>query len=69
MVWTIDKLIFAFVLIAMNYYYNTCLSLLQLFKDNYAKREVLSLHVHCHAEEHGCVWEGELRNLEVHTVY
>ena len=49
-------------------YYNGCAFFsIQLFKDNFAKREVLSLHVHCHAEEHGCRWEGELRNLEVIT--
>ena len=40
----------------------------QLFKDNFAKREVLSLNVKCSAEECGCSWHGELRNLEV-SVY
>ena len=37
----------------------------QLFKDNFAKREVLCLSVCCAADDHGCVWRGELRDLEV----
>lgn len=48
---------------------NTRVAVHQLFKDNFAKREVLSLHVHCHAKEHGCDWEGELRNLEQHDKF
>ena len=38
---------------------------IQLFYDNYAKREVLSLHVSCHGDDEGCNWNGELRELEV----
>ncbi len=37
----------------------------QLFKDNFAKREVLCLNVLCSAQEHGCSWHGELRDLQV----
>ena len=37
----------------------------QLFKDNFAKREVLSLPVKCSADEIGCNWKGELRDFEV----
>ena len=44
---------------------NTRVSNSQLFKDNFAKREVLSLNVKCAAEDYGCTWHGELRNLEV----
>ena len=44
---------------------NTRVSHQQLFKDNFAKREVLSLNVRCSAEEFGCKWSGELRNLDV----
>ena len=44
---------------------NTKVSNHQLFKDNFAKREVLSLNVQCSALEEGCVWHGELRDLEV----
>ena len=44
---------------------NTRVSNHQLFKDNFAKREVLSLNVKCSAEDVGCSWHGELRNLEV----
>lgn len=39
----------------------------QLFKDNFAKREVLCLNVLCSAQEHGCSWHGELRDLQVRT--
>jgi TNF receptor-associated factor 6 len=45
---------------------NTRVAVHQLFKDNFAKREVLSLHVCCHANEQGCSWQGELRKLETH---
>ena len=38
-----------------------------LFKDNFAKREVLSLNVHCSADDHGCAWQGELRDLKVRS--
>ena len=44
---------------------NTRVSNHQLFKDNFAKREVLSLSVKCSAVDCGCPWHGELRNLEV----
>ena len=44
---------------------NTKVSNHQLFKDNFAKREVLSLNVKCSAEDCGCPWHGELRDLEV----
>ena len=44
---------------------NTSMSNTQLFKDNFAKREVLSLNVKCSAVELGCIWNGELRDLEV----
>ncbi len=37
----------------------------QLFKDNFAKREVLCLNVLCSANENGCFWHGELRDLQV----
>ena len=47
---------------------NTRVSYHQLFKDNFAKREVLSLNVRCSADDAGCKWHGELRDLEVsHT--
>ena len=36
-----------------------------LFRDNFAKREVLSLKVKCAAVDLGCSWKGELRDLEV----
>ena len=38
-------------------------------KTNFAKREVLSLHVRCHADDEGCKWHGELRNLDVRTIH
>lgn len=44
---------------------NTRISHHQLFKDNFARREVLSLNVCCSANECGCAWHGELRDLEV----
>lgn len=44
---------------------NTRVSNHQLFKDNFAKREVLSLNVRCSADDAGCKWQGELRDLEV----
>lgn len=44
---------------------NTKVSNHQLFKDNFAKREVLSLNVRCSADDAGCKWQGELRDLEV----
>ncbi len=44
---------------------NTRVSNHNLFRDNFAKREVLSLQVKCAAVDLGCKWKGELRNLEV----
>ena len=44
---------------------NTKVYVHQLFKDNFAKREVLSLNVHCSADDYGCLWQGELRDLQV----
>ena len=44
---------------------NTAVCIHQLFKDNFAKREVLSLNVHCSADHCGCAWQGELRELQV----
>ncbi|CAI8012383.1 TNF receptor-associated factor 6, partial [Geodia barretti] len=46
---------------------NTTVCVHQLFKDNFAKREVLSLNVHCSADQCGCSWQGELRDLQVHN--
>ena len=46
---------------------NTKVYVHQLFKDNFAKREVLSLNVHCSADQCGCSWQGELRDLQVHN--
>jgi hypothetical protein len=37
-----------------------------LFRDNFARREVLSLSVRCRSREKGCEWSGELRALEDH---
>ena len=37
----------------------------QLFLDNFAKREILSLPVCCHGDKEGCLWKGELRYLKV----
>lgn len=37
----------------------------QLFLDNFAKREILSLPVCCHGDKEGCLWKGELRHLRV----
>ena len=37
----------------------------QLFLDNFAKREILSLPVCCHGDKEGCLWKGELRYLRV----
>ena len=37
----------------------------QLFADNAVRREILSLSVVCNNGSHGCVWAGELRDLEV----
>ncbi|KAI6651493.1 TNF receptor-associated factor 6 [Oopsacas minuta] len=45
---------------------NKALSLTQLFPDNFARREVLSLSVLCNNSKPGCVWKGELRELEDH---
>ena len=47
---------------------NTTVCVHQLFKDNFAKREVLSLNVHCSADQCGCPWQGELRDLQVSLV-
>ena len=44
---------------------NTRVSNHNLFRDNFAKREVLSLKVKCAAVDLGCTWKGELRDLEV----
>ena len=38
---------------------------LQVFPDNFMRREVLTLVVHCTFMEDGCAWKGEVRHLEV----
>ena len=37
------------------------------FLDNFIKREILSLQVHCYNKEEGCNWKGEVKNLETHN--
>ena len=37
----------------------------QVFPDNFMRREILSLVVHCVYVELGCKWKGEVRHLEV----
>ena len=37
----------------------------QVFPDNFMKREVLALKVHCPQKNEGCNWKGEVRELEV----
>ena len=37
----------------------------KLFPDNFMKREALSLVVACPNSNIGCVWKGEVRNVEV----
>lgn len=38
----------------------------QVFPDNFMKREALSLIVSCPNCNNGCVWKGEVRNVEKH---
>lgn len=46
---------------------NELLSESQIYPDNFARREILSLTVHCHnSREFGCQWMGPLKVLEKH---
>lgn len=38
---------------------------LQVFPDNFMRREVHSFVVHCTFMDDGCKWKGEVRHLEV----
>ena len=49
-----------------SYLLTECPFFVQLFRDNFARREVLSLHVRCRMREKGCEWNGELRALAEH---
>lgn len=40
-------------------------SLLQIFPDNFCRREVLSLTVRCKNKANGCDWLAALKELEV----
>ncbi|XP_073241863.1 TNF receptor-associated factor 2-like [Porites lutea] len=40
----------------------------QVFPDNFMKREALSLVVECPNYNNGCVWKGEVRNVEKHLL-
>jgi hypothetical protein len=47
-------------------YYNTIDHFdLQVYADNFVRREVLSLIVKCPNTDNGCKWTGEVRHLEV----
>ena len=37
----------------------------QVFPDNFMRREVLAIIVHCTFMDDGCIWKGEVRHLEV----
>ena len=39
--------------------------MMQIFPDNFMKREVLSLVVTCPNSPDGCKWKGEVRHIEV----
>ena len=41
----------------------------QVFPDNFMRREILSLVVHCMYVELGCKWKGEVRHLEVRLFF
>ena len=41
----------------------------QTFPDNFMRREVRALEVHCSFVEEGCSWKGELRFLEVRLIW
>lgn len=44
----------------------SALSCLQIYPDNFAKREILQLTVHCrNFKTHGCEWLGTLKDLKV----
>ena len=38
---------------------------IQVFPDNFMRREVQSFVVHCTFMDDGCEWKGEVRHLEV----
>ena len=44
---------------------NVSLICMQIFHDNFMKREVLSLVVTCPNSPDGCKWKGEVRHIEV----
>ena len=44
---------------------NVSLIRMQIFPDNFMKREVLSLVVTCSNSPDGCKWKGEVRYIEV----
>ena len=41
----------------------TTIVFIQVYPDNFMKREILSLKIKCPGD--GCNWSGEIRNLEV----
>ena len=41
---------------------------MKVFPDNFMKREVLALKIHCPQKNEGCNWKGEVRELEVNMM-
>lgn len=56
---------FNFTFISLNHFVPISL---KVFPDNFMRREVQALAVHCTFEEDGCKWKGEVRHLEVNGV-
>ena len=43
--------------------------ILQVSLDNFVRREVLAVPVHCIFLDDGCNWKGEVRELEVNIIF
>ena len=44
------------------------LSVLQMFADNYVRREILDLDTSCLNKDSGCVWQGKVREVDVSDI-
>ena len=49
----------------LRHHHVTKLSHKQIFPDNFMRREIMQLVVHCLYVETGCTWKGEVKDLEV----
>ena len=44
------------------------LSVLQVFADNFVRREILELETSCLNKDSGCIWQGKVKEVDVSDI-